>query len=316
MRIVLIGPGIMPIPPKGWGAVESLIWDISQYLQKFQHEVLIVNTNQRDQIVDQTNAFHPDVVHLQYDDFIDVLDRIHCNKKFATSHYAYIENYPNPPCDSNYLRIFNGFVHRSKEQNLVICALSPGIASTYKRAGVTRLYVTPNGADAEKFVYTTEPKHADKTIYLAKIESRKRQCVYQKLPSICFAGNCITSDFDQKNPNYLGEWNKEKLYTELTHYGNLALLSNGEAHPLVVCEALVCGLGLVLSECAAANLEPKPWIHIIPNKRLDDPEYVEVVLNLNRLIALKHREEIRQYGLKEFSWDVRVRHLLDVYNKG
>ena len=27
MKIALIGPGIMPIPPDGWGAVESLIWD-------------------------------------------------------------------------------------------------------------------------------------------------------------------------------------------------------------------------------------------------------------------------------------------------
>ena len=27
MNIALIGPGILPIPPNGWGAVESLIWD-------------------------------------------------------------------------------------------------------------------------------------------------------------------------------------------------------------------------------------------------------------------------------------------------
>ena len=27
MKIVLIGPGIMPIPPTGWGAVEILVWD-------------------------------------------------------------------------------------------------------------------------------------------------------------------------------------------------------------------------------------------------------------------------------------------------
>ena len=27
MKVTLIGPGIMPIPPTGWGAVEILIWD-------------------------------------------------------------------------------------------------------------------------------------------------------------------------------------------------------------------------------------------------------------------------------------------------
>ena len=30
MRLALIGPGIMPIPPDGWGAVESLIWDYAR----------------------------------------------------------------------------------------------------------------------------------------------------------------------------------------------------------------------------------------------------------------------------------------------
>ena len=27
MKIAIVGPGIMPIPPTGWGAVEILIWD-------------------------------------------------------------------------------------------------------------------------------------------------------------------------------------------------------------------------------------------------------------------------------------------------
>ena len=27
MKVSIVGPGIMPIPPTGWGAVEILIWD-------------------------------------------------------------------------------------------------------------------------------------------------------------------------------------------------------------------------------------------------------------------------------------------------
>jgi hypothetical protein len=27
LKISIIGPGIMPIPPTGWGAVEILFWD-------------------------------------------------------------------------------------------------------------------------------------------------------------------------------------------------------------------------------------------------------------------------------------------------
>ena len=37
MKIVLIGPGIMPIPPTGWGAVEILVWDTKIALEKLGH---------------------------------------------------------------------------------------------------------------------------------------------------------------------------------------------------------------------------------------------------------------------------------------
>ena len=43
MKICLIGPGIMPIPPPGWGAVEILIWDYYCELKKQGVNVAIIN---------------------------------------------------------------------------------------------------------------------------------------------------------------------------------------------------------------------------------------------------------------------------------
>ena len=34
MKIALIGPGIMEIPPKKWGAVEMMIWDYALILKE------------------------------------------------------------------------------------------------------------------------------------------------------------------------------------------------------------------------------------------------------------------------------------------
>ena len=42
MKISIIGPGLMPIPPKGWGAVESLIWDMANALKDLGQEVQII----------------------------------------------------------------------------------------------------------------------------------------------------------------------------------------------------------------------------------------------------------------------------------
>ena len=50
MKIALIGPGIMEIPPDGWGAVEMLIWDYTQIIRELGHRVEIINTPDRELI--------------------------------------------------------------------------------------------------------------------------------------------------------------------------------------------------------------------------------------------------------------------------
>lgn len=318
MKLVIIGPGSMCIPPKGWGAVESLIWDISEHLKKqFHVDVLIVNTPNKELIISQTNSFEPDVVHLQYDDHVDVMPRIKCSKKFVTSHFGYLEHvtfYDH----AAYNRIFQAFAHGANAKDFVICALSEGIKKTYIQKGCVeekQVVVAPNGADETKFRFYDVPKYADRSIYLAKIEARKRQHIYQDIDSLYFAGNCINPhQFNCQNARYLGEWNKDFLYDELSNYANLVLLSNGEAHPLVCCEALLCGLGLVLSRVAAANLDLcLPFITIIPDDKLEDVAYVKEQIIQNRAQSLKYRKDIRQYGLEHFSWKVRVTHLFKLY---
>ena len=56
MKIALIGPGIMPIPPPGWGAVEILIWDYYKELTTQGHQVEIINTKNTNEIITQVNS--------------------------------------------------------------------------------------------------------------------------------------------------------------------------------------------------------------------------------------------------------------------
>jgi glycosyltransferase involved in cell wall biosynthesis len=311
MRIVLIGPGAMSIPPRGWGACESLIWDYAETFRAMGHNVLIVNTQNADEIVRQTNEFAPDIVHLQYDEHYAVMNRITCRAKVATSHYAYLEH-PTFNGNLGYRTIFHGYINGP----FVIASLSEGIKQAYVRAGCSynKIYVAPNGANDKAFRYTDTPAHFDRSIYIGKIEERKKQYVYQNIQSLYFAGNTICSKFDTSSPRYLGEWTKQTLYDSLTDYGNLVLLSDGEAHPLVVCEALVCGLGVVVSRVAAANLDlSKPFITVIPDEKLGDIEYVTKAIEENRTVSVASRKEIREYALKNFTWSVRAEHLYQLY---
>ena len=297
MKVSIVGPGIMPIPPTGWGAVEILIWDQKLALEKLGHEVDIVNTQSPVEIIQKVNQFRPDFVHIQYDDFIQIYPYIQYPCAI-TSHFGYLEQ----PKRWDYYgkQIAKPF----GEIKPNIFCLSDGIADTYLinlDIPHERLFVTPNGVNVDNFRSTISPEFPDRSIYLAKIDYRKRQHLFQSIRSLYYAGNTADPRFDTSN-NYLGEWSKDTLYTHLTEYGNLVLLSDGEAHPLVCLEAFAAGLGVVVSQWAAANLDTdKGFITVIPEDKISDIKYVEEQIIANREYSVAHREEIAEY-VKEFEW--------------
>ena len=297
MRIAIIGPGIMPIPPTGWGAVEILVWDQNLALKELGHEVQIINTPNPVEIIEQINAFRPDFVHIQYDDFIGLYPYIQYPCAI-TSHYGYLEQ----PDKWGYYgdRIVKPFLDIKPR---VFC-LSEGIKKIYSdilKIPEDRLFVTPNGVNIKQFKFKDNPKHSNCSLYLAKIDYRKRQYMFQSIDSLYYAGNIADPNFN-KERNYLGEWSKETLYNKLTDYGNLVLLSDGEAHPLVCMEALAAGLGVVVTEWGAANLDTtKDFITVIPENRVSDIEYVRSQIIENRNYSIEHRQDILEYS-KQFDW--------------
>ena len=296
MKISIIGPGLMPIPPKGWGAVESLIWDMANALKDLGQEVQIINTTDGNKVLNAINQFDPDFVHINYDDFIVLYPHIK-QPKAMTSHFGYLER---PDMMNGYVNIFNKF----QDIRPNVFCLSEGIKNIYKvfsNFPEEKLFVTPNGVNVDAFNFKEEPAHPHRSMYLAKVDYRKRQHLFQNIDSLWFAGNIVDERYDTKN-NYLGEWSKEQLYKELTDYGNLVLLSDGEAHSLVIMEAFAAGLGVVISEYARANLDlDKKFITLIPEKKIKDIDYVEGQIIRNREYSIKHRDEIREYG-KQFAW--------------
>lgn len=296
MKITLIGPGIMPIPPTGWGAVEILIWDTKTALEKLGHEVQIVNTKDPNQIISEINSFRPDFVHIHYDEFIGLYPYIQYPRAI-TSHFGYLER---PEMFGGYANVASAFAQIKPN---VFC-LSEGIKNVYKvlmNIPDKNLFLTPNGVNTSLFNYTDSPTFDDRSIYLAKIDYRKRQHLFQDIKSLWYAGNVSDSRFNT-NKNYLGEWDKPTLYKNLTEYGNLVLLSDGEAHPLVCMEALSAGLGVVVTEWGKANLDTtKEFITIIPENKVLDIEFLENQIIKNREYSLQNRKSILEYS-KTFDW--------------
>lgn len=300
MKIAIVGPGLMEIPPKNWGAVESLIWDYSESLKQKNIEVDIINNSNLDAVANYLNLTNYDFIHVQYDDHAGPLSKL-LNKPFcSTAHYGYIkENHSNY---GGWDHIYQGFL-----KSPGIISLSPEITQLIKKSGYSGFIKTlRNGARTKDFKYSTIPTR--EALCLGKIESRKRQA---DLSNICenkcmvdFVGPIIDSRFKENNTcKYGGIWSKPELYNNLTNYKCLILLSDGEAAPLVIPEALSAGLSLVVSETAAGNLDRSlPFIHVLPNGCLNEsaiPVIQKAILNNN-----KYRADIRKYAIDHFDWSV------------
>jgi glycosyltransferase involved in cell wall biosynthesis len=308
MRIVLIGPGIMPIPPDNWGAVESLIWDQYEYLKNIGIDVDIINTKNLYDVANQVNNTDYDFIHLQYDDHAGTLSRLLKKPFCTTTHYGYIkEYYPTYP---GWKYVFDGV-----KTSPGLISLSKDIEDLFKRDGYTGFSrVLRNGARFKDFKFNNNGNGT--AICLGKIESRKRQAHISNFSAnkckIDFIGPNIDPTFKENQTcHYKGIWSKNILYNSLTEYSSLILLSDGEAAPLVVPEALCAGLSIVVTETASANLNKSlPFIHVLSqNYSVDE---ATAAINLANTENKKYRNEIREYAKAYFDWDVVCREYLDI----
>lgn len=326
-KIALIAPGIMPVPPPGWGAVEILIWDYYNELRLAGHNVIIINkirTNPDEQshsgtaycreLISEINLGEFDFVHIHYDILFHIVPFLTASVIGITSHYPYIDNLDKHQSDG-FNGIFQFMVQMPKSQshsqiliNFVLadkdieCLIKHGTDSKY-------IFKLENGiADRFTSKSVVEAVHMDKTIYLGKITHRKGQLRYCNLEGIHIVG-----PGGEGLANYQGAWTRKEVYSKLSDYGNLLLLSEGEADPLVVKEAMMAGLGVVINETSGKNLDRNlDFISIIPNSRLDDIEYIQCVIDNNRKISYQKRDVIRQYAREHFSWPPLISKYIEV----
>ena len=145
MKIAIIAGGHLPIPPTGWGGVEHLIWNFSKELEKIDDEVVIINTKNLNQIIEQVNSGNFDAVHLHYDQYANIIPSLQCKKKMITSHYPYLEN-PEPQYVFLYDLLKNSGAH-------IVC-LSDRIQNEFLNRGndSTNVSILPCGIDVDSYI--------------------------------------------------------------------------------------------------------------------------------------------------------------------
>lgn len=294
MKIALVAPGEIDIPPSGWGALETVIWSYCTELKKLSYDVEIINKADPNETYQAIENYDPDVVHLHYGKHYNILPFIN-RRKIITNH------------DGSFLHSYQ-FHEQIIRQFMYDCEFN--ILTTWEKDLLLQIgfpkqniRVVPNGVDYTSFSKKNKPT-IHSSICLGKIDTRKNQTFLQKLEcDIFFVGTNEDPNFNSLDKNYLGPWNREEVFSKLTDYTNLVLLSQSELQPLVCLEALAAGLGLIISEQASQNLDHSlPFISIIPYDKIYDNEYVSQTILKNREYCLSiDRNMIYEYA-QTFDW--------------
>jgi glycosyltransferase involved in cell wall biosynthesis len=305
MKICHVAHGVMSIPPLGWGAIEALIWDYKYWTERSGHEVVIVNTKDKHEIIDTVNRIRPDVVHIHCEFFFSLVPYLNAKVHILTSHWPKLFQIGNEAAAKMY---FKG--------NAYICCISDEIKERCREIGVAedRLFIGRNGARSDLYHWSEQPRYPARSICLGAVSRRKRQYLLEDATCVDFIGPIQDSNLQfSSHPNYKGPWSKAEVYEKLTEYASLVLLSEAEVAPLVTCEALMAGLGVVVSEHAAANLDrSQPFISVIPEHKVKDSEFLEATMRKNREVALGMRKEIRAYAIATFDWQILIGEYLNV----
>jgi len=301
MNIAFIGPGVMPIPPTGWRAVEMLIWDYATVLGKLGHTGVIINTPDRSQIIKELTEEEFDIIHLHYDLFHDIIPEILdiiSGKLIVSSHYPYI-NYLDIWKRDNYNPIAQSYIN-NKDFHIFSSSQKDidtfvGLGADPDRCWLSRLGVLSDSYRFDEYITY------NRTLSFSQICDRKRQYLIQDFDDIDFIGRLEYGKFSNRS-NYKGEMLREKLNSEITKYSNFILLSSVEnTTPLVVKEALICGLGVVVSEEVSVELDTNlDFIDVISEDKVEDLSYIRDVLNKNKEYSVKNRNKIREYGITKF----------------
>ena len=301
MKIALIGPGIMEIPPDKWGAVEMLIWDYAIILKELGHRVQIINTQDKELIKFEVEHGHFDIVHLHYDVFSDIIEDLvpHCTRLIVSSHYPYL-SVPAMWGRDGYGEHFPRLI---KNENFTLFASSQKDIETYCEFGALRenTWLSKLGVRCEPYQFN-EYATFDTTLCFSQVCDRKRQYLLEKFNDgeVEIWGRREQGKYTGRH--YQGEMPREILNQNITNYSNFILLSEVEnTTPLVVKESLICGLGVVVTEPVARELDTsKDFIDVIPEDKVNDHDYVKEVVARNKKVSRQIRKEIRRYGIDTF----------------
>jgi hypothetical protein len=322
-KILVIGHGEVEVPPLGWGAVETVIYETTQVLTRLGFSVAILNSKSIFTWM-QAYKYRPSIVILHDDSRINRVVRFWPNaKKILITHYGYAA-FPKKWEEHYRKNLKNNF----KKMNHIIC-LSPAIYSVFaKYFTKEKLIFSPNGSAISQSNHLSKSSRKVSInqkrilICLGKVEERKKQYELYQITKdsnidIHFFGPIVDKRVIDliaidKNASlsFKGSIARSDLQNKFQNYQALIHFSHAEADALVLYEAQLMGLPIIISEYSvgAQNLE-LPWIKILPEDfTASELNSILESINTSPQVIFSHAQQ-------NYLWEKRMSGLIDCLSK-
>jgi glycosyltransferase involved in cell wall biosynthesis len=303
MKIVNVTPGIIPIPPNGWGAVEKIIWETHLNLKKLGHDSIISYLDDVPVDADIVHIHVANLANMAYDRGIPYYFTMH-------DHHSFLHGKSSPVYYENLLAM-----QRSIKSFVPAKYLVEYFDNTpeYFSHGVNSDYFMPVDKMEHKVLCVANNGYinnqsTDRKGFGIAIEAARAL----NLP-ITIAGPSNNKNYFNVNPptydklTILYDLNEEELLTAYKNHTIFVHASELEAgHPnLTLLEALSCGLPVV------GTLEPH---NSLKGMIVTSRDVVEVTLGIQEVLLRynQYSQEARQQA-KELSWHNRTRQLITIY---
>ena len=308
MKIVNVTPGLLPIPPNGWGAVEKIIWEYHQNFLKLGHESEIL-------YLDQVSYDRDTIVHIHVANLAIEAHKRGIPYYFTChDHHAYLYGKDSNCFKENYNAIKNSILSFVPAKYLVnyfdlpnLKYLSHGVNTDffkpiYRVVDEYKLLCVANNGfihdpseDRKGFAFAIEAaKKLNLQITIAGPENNKK--FFEK----------YNFNYDKLNVMYnLTESDLLKLYQSHDIFLHPSILEAG--HPnLTLLEAIACGLPIVGTFENDNNLEG------LYKSNRDVDEIINGITHIIKNYDIY--KKLTTFTSKEKSWKSIVNSLIEFYD--
>lgn len=261
MRIVMVGAGMIPIPPPDYGAVEKHVWNLSQALIARGHEVRIVNRvfgegsqhEYRFALWARREVAREeyDVLHLHTPGVAAVFSTLGPRRFVYTTHSRHWAG-----AHGIGENIGHWLERRAVTRAQQVIAVSRMVADQLERPA----HVVPNGVDTERYRPRLEARTGRRLVGLGEVAPHKQWHVAAEAAqgldvTLDIAGPirdlAYAQRLEEAGARLLGPLSEDDLTQLLGEADVLVHPSVSESFGMAVVEGMSCGLPVVCSDMLA-----------------------------------------------------------------